>query len=143
MTIEEFMKNYGIKNKKTVNNWISKQLIPGGDISNDFVPNSARPPYTKARAKTADSIYCSIIEATRKRKHVLPQIYKICPEEFNTYIKQLEKAELLIVRTTDNITYYDLSIHAINCTRKMILEIIKSCSEGIVKGVVQTALESA
>ncbi len=74
---------------------------------------------------------------------MLPQIYKICPEEFNTYIKQLEKAELIIVRTTDNITYYDLSIRAINCTRKAILDIIKSCSEGIVKGVMQTALESA
>ena len=143
MTIEEFMKNYNIKKKETVVKWISDQLIPGASLSKDYVPNSARPPYTKARAKTADSIYYSIIKGTRNRLHVLPQIYKICPEEFNTYIEQLEKAELIVRRITDDITYYDLTMKAMNCTKKMVLDIIRSCSEGIAKGITAAMVEQS
>ena len=58
MTIDTFMNNYGIKKKETVIKWILENLIPGADLASDHVPNSARPPYTKARVKDVDSIYC-------------------------------------------------------------------------------------
>ena len=76
MTIDMFMNNYGIKKKETVIIWILENLIPGANLATDYVPDSARPPYTKARVKDADSIYCSIVAASRKRYHVLPKTYK-------------------------------------------------------------------
>ena len=60
MTIKEFMNNNGLKNRSTVEKWINDELIPNASIENDYIPNSARVPYTKARAKKAESIYRSI-----------------------------------------------------------------------------------
>lgn len=140
MTIDEFMKRHNL-NKKTVTSWISQGFIPGAELSNDFVPDSARIPYTKARAKTADSIYCSIIKGTRKLFHVLPQIYKICPEEFNTYIEQLEQAGLIVRRITDGITYYDSTLKSTKYNRTEILnaigEIIGKITEGVTSAITE------
>ena len=143
MTIDTFMSNYGIKKKETVIKWIVEDLIPGADLASDYVPNSARPPYTKARVKDADSIYCSIVAASRKRYHVLPKIYKICDDEFNGYINRLVEANLISIRVTDNITYYDTPLTAKKCNRKFILEAIEACSRGISEGATTAMLKQA
>ena len=143
MTIDTFKYNYGIKKKETVIKWILENLIPGADLGADYVPDSARPPYTKARAKDADSIYCSIVTASRKRYHVLPKIYKICDDEFNGYINRLAEANLISIRVTDNITYYDTTLTAQNCNRKFILEAIEVCAKGISEGVITAVLQQA
>ena len=137
------MNNYGIKRKKTVIKWISKDLIPGADLTADYVPDSARPPYTKARAKDADSIYCSIVAASYNRYHVLPKIYKICDDEFNGYINRLVEANLISIRVTDNITYYDTPLTAKKCRRKFILEAIEACSKGLSEGIATAVLKKA
>lgn len=139
MTITTFMNNYGIKKKETVIKWILEDLIPSADIGKDYVPDSARPPYTRARAKSSDSIYYSIVDASRKRCHVLPKIYKICEGEFNGYISRLVEANLIVIRTTDNITYYDTPLTAKNCNRKFVLEMIKAGSEGAVTAILKQA----
>lgn len=143
MTIDIFMNNYGIKKKETVIKWVLEDLIPGSDLVNDFVPDSARPPYTKARVKNADSIYCSIVAASKKRYHVLPKIYKICDDEFNGYINRLVEANLISIRVTDNITYYDTPLTEKQCNRKFILEMIATCSKGISEGATTAMIKQA
>lgn len=108
MTIKEFMENNGLKHRTTVENWINDKLIPNASVENDYIPNSARIPYTKARAKKAESIYHSILKACRERKHVLPKIYKMSSEEFNQYINQLENSGLINRRIEDGVEYYDI-----------------------------------
>lgn len=53
MTIKEFAVKYGVL-EITVMSWIEQGYIPGAH--DDFVPNSARKPYTQARAKDGMSI---------------------------------------------------------------------------------------
>ena len=142
MTIDDFMDNYNIKSRKKVIKWISEDLIPGAILSTGYIPNSARPPYTQARAKKADAIMYSIVKASRKRYHVLPKIYKICPDEFEGYIRQLVNAELIIVRTTDNINYYDVTLKVNKCKQKDIISIIEACLRGISQGVATAYLDN-
>lgn len=141
MTIDKFMNNYDIKKKETVIKWIIEELIPGADLTNNYVPDSARPPYTKARAKNATSIYCSIVKASYNRRHVLPKIYKICEDEFNGYIYRLVEAKLITIRVTDNITYYDCLLPNKYCNKKFILQVLESCAKGMAQGTVTAVLE--
>lgn len=142
MNIETFMKNYGLKEKKTVIKWINKALIPGANLSKNYIPNSARPPYTKARAKNVSSIYCSMVKACLERRHILPKLYRLCDDEFNGYIEQLVRAGLITKRTTDNIQYYDATISATQYKKKFILDAIEACTRGIAEGTTN-ALVSA
>lgn len=140
MTINAFMHNYGIKKKETVIKWILDDLIPGSNLGADYVPDSARPPYTKARAQNTQSIYHSIVVASRNRCHVLPKLYNICEDEFNSYINQLVAANLITIRETDGITYYDATPTGQNGTRKFILEALEACSRGIAEGTANAML---
>ncbi len=128
MTIKEFMKNNGLKHRSTVEKWINDELIPNASIENDYIPNSARIPYTKARAKKAESIYRSILKACRERKHVLPKIYKMSLEEFNQYINQLENVGLISRRIEDGVEYYDISLYALKLKEEEINKKITTIS---------------
>ena len=143
MTIDVFMKNNNIKKKETVIKWIIEGLIPGGDLANNYVPDSARVPFTQARAKGAKSIYCSIIKATSKQRHVLPQLYNICLDEFNGYIDRLEAAGLIVKRETEGVMYYDLPLNKPKYTRKFIIDAIEACSKGITQGLTAAVLDKA
>lgn len=61
MTIDEYAQKYSVKKKETVIKWILDGLVPGADLATNYIPDSARQPYTNARAKSADSIYYSIV----------------------------------------------------------------------------------
>ncbi len=135
MTIDTFMSNYGMRTKNTVVKWILDGLIPCANLDQDYVPDSARPPYTKARAKNTNSIYCSIVNASIKRCHVLPKIYKICEDEFNGYINRLVEANLISIRISDDITYYDATPTASRYNKKLILKAIESCTRAISEGI--------
>lgn len=137
MTLEKFMENYGLKNKRTIVDWISNGYLPGADLEKNYVPDSARPPYTKARARNAGSIYTSIVVASYKRRHVFPSLYKLCDEEFESYIDELVKAGLIVRRTTGGITYYDATVQAEDPKRKFILDAIKAASSGLVEGAIK------
>ena len=138
MTIECFAHN---KNKKieTVLKWIYDGFIPGSSVDNDYVPNSAREPYVKARVKTADAIYSSIVNASRKLKHVTYKTYGISEKEFNGYINRLVNANLIELRIEDNVTYYDVTVLALGKKKAFILDCIehglRGISEGITNGV--------
>ena len=142
MTIETFMSNYSIRKKETVIKWIIDGLIPGADLTTNFVPDSARRPFTCARAKNADAICCSIVTASRKLYHVMPQIYKICTDEFNGYINRLVEAKLIVIRVTDNITYYDSTLTEKNCNKKFILDAMEACARGIAQGITTATLQN-
>lgn len=135
MEIGSFAKTNGIKVSR-VEKWIKDGLIPGADLDENHVPDSARMPYTQARAKNAKAIYRSIVQATKQRRHVLSQIYGICPEEFESYINQLIEAGLIVRRKTDGITYYDATPKAINADDKNLKQIIESVASAITPRII-------
>ena len=136
MTISDFAEKQKTK-KKTVLGWIEKGYIPGANLAKDFIPDSARKPYTKARAsaKNSASIYYSIVNASRNLFHVLPTLYGLCEDEFNGYIDRLVEAECLVRRTMDSVTYYDATPKAKYYKKSELLKalspVIKAASEGI------------
>lgn len=130
MTIEEFAKK-NKTNKERVKKWIKKDLIPGADIESDFIPNSAKPPYTRAKAEKPASVLKSIVKATAKGYHVMPSLYNKCPEEFESYINQLVKSDLIAVRETDGITYYDPTVQSLSYNEKQISDKIKLITQSI------------
>ena len=109
MTIDEFMDSFGIKRKSTVVKWLEKDLIPGSYMNDDnewVILKLARPPYTRARAKTANAIYTSIVKACNLRKGVCSKLYKIPEEEFEEYITNLKKAGLISTEKDKGTTFY-------------------------------------
>ena len=142
MTIQEFAAAKKVK-VKTVESWIEKGLIPLADLSENYVPNSARAPYTGARAKKSDAIYTSIVRASKELKHVLPSLYGICDEEFEGYIDRLVEAGFIERRTTDGVTYYDATLMASNTTDKAILHTLEMLVGAAAYGIAKAHLEVA
>lgn len=124
MTIEEFMSNNNIKKRQTVIGWIEKGYIPRAEIDKNFIPDSARVPYTKARARTAKGIYNSIVQATNKREHVMAKLYNLSEDEFNGYIERLIAADLIVKRVNDGITYYDATLQGASYNENQILNAV-------------------
>lgn len=58
MKIDTFALQNKVK-RKTVEKWIKDDLIPKADLEKDYIPESARLPYTKARAKM-QNLYMSV-----------------------------------------------------------------------------------
>ena len=139
MTINQFAEIHN-KRRRLVLDWISKGFIPGASVDRDYVPDSARVPYTKARAKNAKKIYCSIVKSSIQQQHVLPQLYGICQEEFDDYIRRLERAGLIEIRITDGVTYYDATIAATQYSEKFVIELVRACAQGIAQGVTEGML---
>lgn len=109
MSIQEFMDRNNIKSHKKVLNWLNKGLISGAYMNkkgNWVIHELARPPYTRARAKTADSIYISIVEGCNRKKGVCAKLYNISDDEFNVYISNLKKAGLITVKRRKGVEFY-------------------------------------
>ncbi len=140
MTVNDFIEKTGAS-KKRVTGWIKKGLVPGADLNKNFVPNSAREPYTAARAKKPKAIYKSILKATELGQHVLPAIFKICQDEFDGYIKRLEETGKIIIRVTDNIEYYDLPVPS-GYNIEIAERIVEACSRGISEGTTTALLKA-
>lgn len=139
INIETFMRNNDIKKRKTVEDWIAKGLIPGANAETHEVPNAARIPYTKARAKSTLSIYWSILQATRERKHVMPRLYNLTQAEFDYYIRQLVSVGYINVRIEEGITYYDCTINGSTCTQKTLIELFKVTVSAAAEGITRVA----
>ena len=99
MNTEEFMKRYGLKNRKTVLKWLESGLVNGARKEDGqwSIPERAWPPYTGCRAKNSTAIYVSMIEACIKRRGVCAKLYNMNEEEFEVYVSNLEKEELITV----------------------------------------------
>ncbi len=142
MTISDFATKHNM-NERTVRVWIEKGYIPGASLAEDYVPASARKPYTKARAKTSDAIYCSIVNAARNRFHVLPPLYDLCEDEFNGYVDRLVDAGYIVRRTTDDITYYDATPQAKHYKKVELLKAIEPAIKAVSEGITTAAFEFA
>lgn len=93
-------------------------------------------PTPKREPKSVSAIYRSIVQATKRRRHVLPQIYDVCPEEFESYINQLIAVGLIVRRKTDGIVYYDATPKAINADDRTLMQIIRSVASTITLGII-------
>ena len=155
MNINEFIECYGIKNQKTVLKWLEEGLIPGAkkNKNGDWnIPTLARPPYTKARAKTTGAIYISIVEACNKRQSVCAKLYKIPETEFAEYISNLKKLDLISVRKEKGVEFYfatPLSEKYLNNKKGLtqfinssIKTIVSSVAEGVTKAVADKAVSA-
>ena len=140
MTIEEFAKNHRVT-VKTIKKWISDGLLPGASIKDNYIPPSARRPYTDTRARNAKAIYKSIVYAARNQLNVLPQLYKICQSEFDGYIEELVHVGLIRLRVADGVTYYDATIKATQYNEKQIVQAINLLLGTCVKSGVQGLVE--
>lgn len=143
MTVEAFRERCGAS-AKTVKAWIENGYVPGANWDADYVPDSAKPPFTEARAKIKFpiSVFMSIVKATLKRKHVLPELYGMCQEEFDGYINQLVEAGLIRIRITDSITYYDPTLQAEQQSKSEIKQLIMECVEAASRGAMSACLEN-
>jgi len=72
MTPEEFAVKCD-KSLPTVMNWIAKGYVPGADMN--YIPDSAREPYTAARAKNGIARIKSILKACCDGKGVVPALF--------------------------------------------------------------------
>ena len=147
MTIDEFMDSFNINKKSIVLKWLESNLIPGSYKNGEWViMNLARPPYTRARAKNASSIYISIVKACNMRKGVCAKLYKITEEEFDVYIAELMKAGLIITKKECETNYYfatpksESFIKDDKGLKKYINSICKTVIVAISEGVVKATL---
>lgn len=140
MTIDAYMVHYRIKRKETVIKWILNGYIPNANLETDYIPDSARMPYTSTRAKNAKAIYKSIITATIQRKHVVPELYKITKDEFDGYIRRLSQSGYIEIRVTDGIEYYDATLKANTFNLKEFLQFTQAVSAGVAEGITTAAL---
>lgn len=150
MNIPDFISKVGVK-EKTVDKWLNAELIPGAfrDKNGEwFIPNSAKAPYVKARAKAKESIFISIVSASHQGFHVIPKLYGKTDTEFLGYINQLVAAGLITLRTEDGITYYDETIASknfldVNSKTRSIRIFILDSIERVSKGITEALLEEA
>gem|GEM_PF-495178 len=112
MNIKEFKDFHNLKEtEETIESWITNGYIPGTtrNISAKewVIPDDSWPPYTQARAsKKTDSIYTSILRAVTKRRRPIAKLYKLSDNEFNVYIQNLLKYDLIDFKVIDGIDYY-------------------------------------
>lgn len=138
MTFLEFMEKYNLKNAATVKGWIDKEYIPGANFDNNFIPDEAKPPYTKSRSKKPGSIYVSIVRALISGYRPIPQCYKTITEKefYDVYMASLISGGLVIAveDTSLNIVNYYPSEKALEYVQKNdkeLLSIVKSILDGI------------
>lgn len=92
---------------KTVRDWIAKGYIPGADEYT--VPDSARRPYTKTRAKKGTAIIKSILTACNNNLGISAALYGISSIEYDSYIKSLIDGGLITQFEVEGLIYYNIT----------------------------------
>jgi predicted transcriptional regulator len=110
MTIQEFAVKCGTK-EATVVKWLEAGYVLGTTkVDGVFcIPQSARKPYTKNRAKTGSAILKSIVKACDLHLGICAAIYKISEAEFSGYIDALVHSQMIDSYQDDGITYYHVT----------------------------------
>ena len=142
MTKKEFMKKEKVKLEHTVDKWIQKNLIPGvnpiemtGEL---YFPPSARRPYFPPwnLRKDQDAIRSSIVNACLKNTYFTHTTFGINENEFDFYICQLMKADLIEPVEYDGIVYYNSTLKSSawkQCTtaqrKKYVLQALKTVND--------------
>ena len=131
--MEVFANRHGIK-PATVKDWLAKGYIPGAIQDNEgnyLIPDNARCPYTKARAKKEGvSLFKSIVKAYSCGFNVVPQLYDITPEKLNAIITTLKDNGLITEEHLDGLVYYNATPEGenyISLTNSEAYKIISDC----------------
>ena len=138
MTFQKFVEKYNLKNSATVKGWIDKGYIPGASFENNFIPDEARPPYTKSRSKKPGSIYVSIVRALINGYRPIPQCYKTITEKefYDVYMASLIAGGLVIAvedTSLNIINYYpsEKALEYVQKNDKELLSLLKSILGGL------------
>lgn len=155
MNLQDYMAKVGVKKKKTVDEWIDKDLIPGAErdaITGEYrFLDSSRWPYRSAGLKAganADKVRAHIVRAALERKYISAKMCFASNGEFTAMIEDLVKAELILVRYEDGIMYLDSTTKS-NAfkkssmleLRKFVLECLTALAEGAATGTAKAYLE--
>ena len=89
----------------TVMNWIAKGYVPGADMN--YIPDSAREPYTAARAKNGIARIKSILKACCDGKGVVPALFGMTQMQFDACMQYPEQEGYIYKYVEDGCTYYD------------------------------------
>ncbi len=106
MTIRQFAEKHTVT-LKTIKGWMKKGYIPGAH--DDYIPDSARKPYTATKARKGTDIIRSILKACDNHWSVFAAMYGISDAEFGNYIVSLLSAGLISDYQEDGITYYNIT----------------------------------
>ncbi len=110
MTVQEFAAKCETT-EATVVKWLEAGYVPGTTKVDGvfYIPQSARKPYTKKRAKTESAILKSIVKACDLRLGICADLYKIPEAEFSGYVDALVHSQLISACQDDGITYYNIT----------------------------------
>ena len=134
---------------------MDNNLIPGavkGDkITDAKFLDSSRRPYRSRWLKSdtdADKVRAHIVKACINRQHITKETCHASKGEFDGFIAELEKADLLRIRIEDGIEYYDSTLkssayanRSLNEIKSFVIEALKAVSEGAAKGATAAILE--
>ena len=150
-----FKEKVGVTKNEYVQEWLDNNLIPGavkGDkITDAKFLDSSRRPYRSRWLKTdtdADKVRAHIVKACINRQHITKETCHASKGEFDGFIAELEKADLLRIRIEDGIEYYDSTLkssayanRSLNEIKSFVIEALKAVSEGAAKGATAAILE--
>lgn len=114
MNIKDFATKCGVL-EATVKEWIKKGYVPGAQ--GDYIPPSARQPYTVTRAKTGSAIVRSMLKACNNHYGIFAGIYNISQDAFDAYVKSLLDGGYIIAYEEDGVTYYNITVKGIEFLR--------------------------
>ena len=125
------MEKYGLNNSATVRTWIESGYIPGANFQADFIPDEARPPYVRARAKKPGAIYVSIVKALIKGYRPIPDVYTTITEKefYDIYMSSLVSSGIVIAKRDDSlgiVNYYPSEkamMYVLNNDKEMLSQI--------------------
>lgn len=150
-----FKEKVGVTKNEYVQEWLDNNLIPGavkGDkITDAKFLDSSRRPYRSRWLKSdtdADKVRAHIVKACINRQHITKETCHASKGEFDGFIAELEKADLLRIRIEDGIEYYDSTLkssayanRSLNEIKSFVIEALKAVSEGAAKGATAAILE--
>ena len=150
-----FKEKVGVTKNEYVQEWLDNNLIPGavkGDkITDAKFLDSSRRPYRSRWLKSdtdADKVRAHIVKACINRQHITKETCHASKGEFDGFIAELEKADLLRIRIEDGIEHYDSTLNSgayanrsLNEIKSFVIEALKAVSEGAAKGATAAILE--
>lgn len=130
LDINQYMEKVSVTKKSYVQKWIDHGQIPGVQKDKDgnyLFPNSARRPYQSrcTPQSTAKTIRGAIVNACLKRQYISPETFFLSEKEFDGYVTDLIRAELIVKREEDGIVYYDSTLKSDSVKGKKAGEIVK------------------
>ena len=143
----EFAKQHNVT-KRTVKEWYEKGYLPGSKHDKKSktiqIPKDTLRPYNP-RAKSASTLYLSVITACCQNCSVFTKMYNIPEIRFEMYLKELAYADLIKPYfTSDGFRQFHHTLKGeefIKCNKAAQMKIISTVVEAAAKGVTAAALD--